>query len=362
MKFLLFGAGEAAAQVMDGIKGLNIDIVGFVDNDESKYGKEFYGKRIFHPGQILGLEYDYICILVKKFQEVYNQLVYGYHIDASKIVDKFYMLKHIMIEKYQNEEDIDIRETLSYWKKNNELTFFNQFEFAPAIYQEAFWDEESNMPYILYQNRRMYYPRTYRNFIVRNGSMYVITYREMEQHPLSPHRYLTDDICIRENDIVVDAGAREGDFALPYIDIIKKLYLFENDPEWVKALEMTYRDYSDKVAIIPKMLSDVVSDNSTTLAVTVQEDKVHFIKMDIEGSEVEALTSSQELLKNNDIRCAICCYHRKGDRESIENILKANGYECSVSNGYVVFVADPCILREADFRKGVVYAVKKSHL
>lgn len=359
MKFLLFGAGEAASQVMEAVAGLTIEIAGILDNDDAKYGKEFHGITIYHPGQMNELEYDYICILVKRFQEVYDQLLYGYHIEASKVVDKLFLLKHIMIEKYQNDEDKDIQQTLSYWQ-NNPLTFANQYEVAPAIYEKVFWDTESNMPYVIYRSRRMYYPRTYRNFIVRSGSLYAITHREMEQHELSPHRYLTDQIYIKENDIVVDAGAREGDFALSYIDMIKKLYVFESDPEWVKALEMTYGHYKDKVVIIPKLLSGSVSEDSTTLMESVKEDRVDFIKMDIEGSEVEVLSSSQDLLRGNDIRCAICCYHRKGDQDKIENILEANGYQCSFSNGYVVFVADPCILKEADFRKGVVYAWKAS--
>ncbi len=358
MKFLLFGAGEAASQLIEGVKGLSINIIGVLDNDKSKQGNEFYGQAILYPGQLFTLDYDYICILVKRFQDVYNQLVYGYHIDAAKVVDRYFLLKHIMMEKYQDDDDEDIQETISYWKNNKELTFLNQFGFAGAVYEEVFWDVESNMPYVIYKNRRMYYPRTYRDFIVRNGSMYAVTYREIEQHERSPHRYLTDQICIKENDIVVDAGAREGDFTLPYIDMIKKLYLFESDPDWVKALEMTYRNYKDKVVIIPKMLSDTVNEDSTTLSEVIREEQIDFIKMDIEGAEVKALSASQDLLKNNDIKFAVCCYHRKGDREKIEHILSANGYQCSVSNGCVVFIADPCILKDADFRKGVVYAIK----
>ena len=136
------------------------------------------------------------------------------------------------MEKYKNDSDLDIQDTISYWN-TNELTFFNQFQYQSAQYDKVFWDTENNMPYVFYKKRKLYYPRTYRGFIVRNNSLYVISYREMEQHQMSPHRYLNDKIFIGENDIVVDAGAREGEFALPYIDFIKKLYLIENDAEWI---------------------------------------------------------------------------------------------------------------------------------
>lgn len=363
MKVLLFGTGKIAHQVMEGICIYNdcIDIVGFIDNDKCKCGNQFYGKPIFEPNQIVNMQYDYICILIGEKEEVFNQLVYGYQIDKSKITDQYFLLKQIMIYKYKNIEEPDIKDTISFWKQGNDLSFFNQFKYVPETYEKVYWDIENNMPYVLYRQRKLYYPRTYKGFIVKNESLYVVSYREMEQHKLSPHRYLTDKIVIQENDVVVDAGAREGDFALPYIDIIKKLYIFECDPKWVEALKMTYKDYSEKVVIVPKLLSDTVDEMTTTLDEEIKEKRVDFIKMDIEGAEVRVLSSSQKLLKKNDLRCAICSYHRKNDRKEIENILEKNGYECSVSRGYVVFIADPSIFKEADFRKGIVYAIKSNN-
>ena len=37
-------------------------------------------------------------------------------------------------------------------------------------------------------------------------------------------------ISMSKGDVVVDAGAMEGDFALEYIEDIGKLYIFECDP------------------------------------------------------------------------------------------------------------------------------------
>lgn len=357
MRFLLFGTGNIAKQVMKGLENLEeyVEIVGVIDNDEIKQGEKFYKYTITGPERMKEYSYDYICILLERnYEDVFNQLVYGYHIEAAKIVDRFFLLKEIMSEKYKDSKDSAVQDTISFWQKNN-LTFFNQFEFAPAKYEKVFWDTENNMPFVMYADKRLYYPRDYR-FCIKNGDMYVVSFREMEQHINSPHRYLTDRIGIEDGDVVVDAGAQEGDFALPYIEKINKLYLFECDAAWVKALEMTYKDYKDKVVIVPKMLSDKVDEESTTLTEVVGDQKVNFIKMDIEGAETRALSASGELLENNDIKCAICSYHRKNDKKDIENIFAQFGYSCSESQGYVVFVADPDIFKEADFRRGVVYA------
>lgn len=360
MRFLLFGTGKVASQVMDGISrsGVEVEVVGVVDNDESKQGGAFWGNPIMGPEHICEISYDYICILAEKgYTEVYNQLLYGYHIERFRLVNKFFLLKQLMINKYRDSSDRDICATLAYWEKN-ELTFFNQFEFAPVQFERVFWDTDYNMPYILYEDKRVYYPREYSGFFVIDDMLYVRSYREMEQHRRSPHRYLTSEICIKDGDVVVDAGAREGDFALLSIDRIKKLYLFECDPGWVRALELTYKEYLNKVTIVPKLLSDKVSEDEITLAEAIGDEKITFLKMDIEGAEVRALQTSKAILANNDIRCAICCYHRKNDRTDIEQIFMENGYKCSVSNGHVVFIADADIFETADFRKGIVYASK----
>lgn len=360
MKFLLFGTGKVASQVIEGISrsGVEIEIAGVVDNDENKQGGVFYGNPIMGPEHIFEISYDYICILLERgYTEVYNQLLFGYHIERFRLVNRFFLLKQMMINKYRDSTDKDICATLAYWEKNK-LTFFNQFEYASVQFERVFWDTENNMPYILYEDKRVYYPREYSGFFVIDDVLCVRSYREMEQHKCSPHRYLTPEICIKEGDVVVDAGAREGDFALLFIDRIKKLYLFECDPRWVRALKLTYKEYLNKVTIIPKLLSDKVSEYEITLAEAIGDEKISFLKMDIEGAEVKVLQASKEILANNDIRCAICCYHRKNDRIDIEQILMKNGYKCSASNGYVVFIADEDIFETADFRKGIVYASK----
>jgi hypothetical protein len=359
-KFLFFGTGKIATETMNGISETkpDIEIVGFVDNDECKYGKKFFGFNIYHPGQIQTLEYDYICLLIGNRTAVYDQLIYGYQIQSDKIVDRLFLLKTIMSGKYRNTTDDCIKETLKFWE-NNDISFMNQFQYEPKQYDDIYWDGESNMPYTYYCGKKMYYPRNYQGFIIRDGKMQSISYRNAEQHELSPHRYLTANINIKNGDIVVDAGAREGDFALPYIDIIGKLYLFECAPEWVKALKMTYKDYGDKVTIIPKMLSDYNDANTTTLPEVIEDNRVDFIKMDIEGAEGRALKASESLLRNNNIRCSICSYHQKDDQKDIVTILERNGYKCSMSNGLIVFVDDKNIFRDLDFRKGIVYALKK---
>lgn len=359
MKLLIFGTGDITRQALRGIDNIleSVEIVGFVENNDKKYGKEFYGRKIYHPGQLKEVEYDKICILLTKYYEVYNQLVYGYHISAEKIINREELLKYLMTEKYRNSADSDIKDTLKYWEENP-LSYFNQHEYADATRDKVFWDEEYNMPYIFFKGKRLYYPRSYSAFIYEEDGIYVLGYREEEQAVGSPHRYLTNEINFAMGDIVVDAGAMEGDFALEHIEEISKLYIFECNSEWIKALRMTYKDYMDKVEIIPKMLGNRVDENTTTLQAAIPDGKVDLIKMDIEGAEVDALENAEELLQNNNVKCAICTYHRKDDAARVEQIFKNNGYQTSFSNGHMIFYIDDDIFSSLDFRKGVIYAHK----
>lgn len=357
MRLFIFGTGKVAQQVLRGIDSIlkYVDIVGFVDNDVNKCGKEFYGRKIYAPGQIQEMEYDKICILLTQFHDAYYQLVYGYHVQPEKIISREELLKYLMTEKYRDTTDSDIQDTIKYWEENP-LSYFNQHEYAVATSDRVFWDIECNMPYIVYKNRRLYYPRSYRGFLYDEEGIYVLGYREEEQAEGSPHKYLTKEIDFAKGDVVVDAGAMEGDFALEHIDEIGKLYIFECDPKWVEALRMTYKDYKDKVTIIPKMLGNRVDEKTTTLSNVIRDKKVDFIKMDIEGAEADALLASEELLRNNHVKCTICTYHKKDDAVKLEKFFQKMGYQTSFSNGHMIFHIDDDIFSTLDFRKGVIYA------
>jgi len=57
--------------------------------------------------------------------------------------------------------------------------------------------------------------------------------------------------------------------------------------------------------------------------------KIDFIKMDIEGAELEVVEGCREMLKNNDINLAIASYHIRNNEKTykeLEKILNEIGY------------------------------------
>lgn len=277
------------------------------------------------------------------------------------VIEPYYFpLKLLLQKRYENSTNTEIRETLNYIS-NHKMSVFNQFIQSPYTYDEVKWDSHINLPYIDFttvdgKTVPMYYPPEY-NFIKKENSIFVENLM-WEQSPGSPHRYVKQDHDVNVGDCVIDAGVCEGNFALKYVNIVSHIYLFEMDPVWRKPLEYTFRDYRDKVTFINKALSDKTTFHTCRIDDIVSDQKVDFIKMDIEGAELSAIRGGEQVFHKNCIRSSICSYHRYGDEEKIRKQLEKYGYNTSVSDGYMCFLYADDIWETGDLRRGVVYGNK----
>ncbi|SCY09109.1 Glycosyl-transferase family 4 [Lachnospiraceae bacterium XBB2008] len=73
MKILVWGTGKIYQSVKNRIRS-NVEIVGFIDNDEEKIGKTLDGRFIYSPDLISSLEYDCIFILCKAYVDIHKQI------------------------------------------------------------------------------------------------------------------------------------------------------------------------------------------------------------------------------------------------------------------------------------------------
>lgn len=135
----------------------DIEVLGFVDNDAARWG-EFLGKPCFSPGRLKDMEYDKLIIMpYLYYEDIKSDLMYWHKVDENKIEDYKYLLKLFLTDKYQKSGDAEIQEILKYWEKN-ELSVFNQYLKEENEYWEVQWDYIENMPYILFEDKRMYFP------------------------------------------------------------------------------------------------------------------------------------------------------------------------------------------------------------
>lgn len=367
-RILVWCFGQDGTRFFEFINAYALDryeIIGYTDNSYYKKSN-FFGLPVYEPRKIVELDFDFVVIACDNTIEIKRQIVDDLNIEEKKIktwIDIMNIVrKDMMIEKYKDSEDDEIKRTLKYWE-THELSTFNQWGNQKEVYYEIKYDEKhGGYPYIDFYGRRMYYPQENIDLyaVKRDGKEYLINILEAEQYDGSPHLYITDTHKVEQGDVVVDVGTCEGNFGLLYIDIVSKLYLVECDATWTEALKLTFEPYKDKVVFVNKFLADRDTDNSITLdSLLAQEDEIHFLKMDIEGAETGALLGGIDVLKRSNAKISVCAYHRECDEKYIRFILESLGYQTSVSEGYMVFYNnDKEFDKKMDFRRGVVYARK----
>lgn len=141
-----------------------------------------------------------------------------------------------------------------------------------------------------------------------------------------------------KDEIFIDAGSYDGDTLLEYIkwsgknhkkaycmelqsDMVEKIkhkievndipnICIENKAAWSKTEDLYFveNDAGSGVRGAGKTYIKAIDIDSM-----VGDDKVTFIKMDIEGAELEALAGAQNTIKKHRPRLAICIYHKPSD-------------------------------------------------
>lgn len=354
MDVFVWGTGDIAKRYIDRrAYYINENIIACIDNDRTKWGKKFKGFDIMPPDELERTDFDKLIICAVTCNDIKRQIERDLRIDGYKVVTYFEQeeaVKSALIKKYKNSVDADLQKVLDYYK-NNPLNIFGYYQYTDQIVYPVTY-ESDGMPYIWFENKKMYFPRDYDKFSLYNDKKCVMNLmREQGSH--SPHQYIQDDDFTAEDKVLVDAGVCEGNFALRYVDVAKKIYLIESDHNWSEALDRTFEPYKDKVVICKKYLSDEDSDTTITLDTLVREN-IDFLKMDIEGYEIPALTGGKYVLRESKGCCAICSYHKHNDEISIKNILHTFGYQTKTSEGYMFFPYDTVL----EFRRGVVYGRK----
>ena len=157
---------------------------------------------------------------------------------------------------------------------------------------------------------------------------------------LEQYRY-KDIVHVEEGDICIDGGAFIGDTALYFAEKkAKKIYSFEVDHKNLECLKTNIKNFQKQkiIDVIEKALGSrcetmsyvpmrgnisagQVVENAegkdgydvevTTIDVFCEEQKIipNFIKMDIEGSEFDALNGAKKTIQSYHPKLAICIYH-----------------------------------------------------
>lgn len=187
-------------------------------------------------------------------------------------------------------------------------------------------------------------------------------------HPANAHYYLRGNMTIAAGDVVIDCGCCEGTFARQALELgASKVICLEPNAVLVKCLRRTFQGEIEEGRLIvchagcgafrgqALFASDpsnpsvgLLGDKKgaemvpveTLAAITVQLGlpQVNFIKMDIEGAEIQAVEGALPMLEKFHPKLAITTYHRNFDYASIAPLLIAVGYRNVVPTGLSVEV------------------------
>lgn len=216
--------------------------------------------------------------------------------------------------------DKEIIAAVDYLSTHPLTTFYGDFQ-KKYISEEVKVqvDPSNNLPYVITDGKKLYFKRS------QNLRTVQILFNSLriEQDDHAPHCYTDSGFRIKESEILADVGCAEGYFSLLNIEKIKKVYLFEQDREWVEALEATFSPWKEKIRIIPKFVSDKNSSNEITLDNYFREteEKPGFYKIDVEGAEASILNGMEGMLRKP-VKVALCTYHNQHDYDLFSRFLK----------------------------------------
>ncbi len=165
-------------------------------------------------------------------------------------------------------------------------------------------------------------------------------------------------VRVKEGDIVVDAGGCWGDTALYFARWADRVFCYECIPSNITILKKNLErnpELAQKISLVPKALdretgktltfSDngpgshsaaegvaVTTDTIDNLVSSNALERVDFIKMDIEGAEMDALLGAERTIRSHRPRLAISVYH------SLEDFVRIPKWIASLGLGYKFYL------------------------
>jgi len=222
---------------------------------------------------------------------------------------------------------------------------------------EVYDDKGNGLRYVLLDGKKLYFKKRWSKKRIRKS------FNELrrEQDSQSPHCYENEAFKVEQDDVLVDIGAAEGNFALSVVEKASRIVLFESNKEWLEPLRATFGPWKEKVTIVQKFVSNVSDSKCTTLDdYFAVNEKLSFLKIDVEGAESRLLDGCKRILqKQFPLKVAICTYHKPQDEQEFREHLTQYGFETSHSDGFVLLFTDRKI-KAPYLRRGLIRAIKLS--
>ena len=337
----IFGNGVYAESVFERLQKWHVNIKGvIVSNEYFEPESEFHGFKVKPFREIKEEKINIVAAYDILLHESLNKMLLN-----SGIIDEIYYLEGIGTFMHDMHMRKDIILVDDYYKilLNRKLDYSYFQQNISAFTQTYNWlaDEKSRV----------------------TMKCYLQGHIELKSWPMLPvwnesnveeQYFPTDIITLSQNEVFVDCGAFTGDTLEifdKHINTFDRYYALEPDAVRFEKLNNVIKAVCNKgnVVHLPIGVSDkkmkayfdhssagcgqVVYDEISTEEcgyieldtidnILDQEEKVTFIKMDIEGEEMSALQGAGTTIQKHKPKLAICVYHKKEDLISIPQYIK----------------------------------------
>ncbi len=313
----IFGTKKLGLKTLNCLKSIGIEPIGFIDNNKKIQGHYLKGKRIYSLKEIDEKSQPIIIVAsIMYMNEISDQLK----------KEKFYKVIPYPILTLWDEKKFPAQFTLINIQGDlvkNEIEYIN-------LYYDL-QDEESK--YIL-------------NNIIKFRATLNFKYMDLCYDEKNIQYFDIDILKLNENEIFVDGGAFDGDSAMNFIEQsnykYKKLYLFEPNKSLLEEAKKNLRQYKNVIYSSYGLYSEkkilkftdtggldgrISEDGNVKVNAVSLDDFIHenisFLKLDIEGGEIEAIKGAARHIRNNKPKLAIAVYHNSSDIWSIPKLINS---------------------------------------
>lgn len=295
----IFGAGNIGFGTADAFikEGISIDF--FCDNDKKKVGKLYNNIKCISFNELTKIKQETIVIIATRYyKDIYNQLIEYNFLNIDRV--------------FTNKFNID-----NYLVNNNRENIILRLEELMDILE----DKESKR--ILVR-------------IIEEWFNHEYNYGQLDDICSDDQYFCEDIIKLSQHEVFLDGGAYIGDTLDDFLEKcdykFDKAILFELNERIYGSLkhniEYKHHNVIDKIFSYNMGLSNseneifyddfdegsIINDSGNNKGKIVSIDnilneRVTFIKMDIEGEEVLALEGARDTIKKYKPKLAICLYH-----------------------------------------------------
>ncbi len=313
----IFGSAKMGARVYQYLLTKKIKVLGFIDNNPGKRGSELFGVKIFSLDEIDPTKNQCIIIASSYLCDIGLQLKQN----GFANVIPYYLFGLYDPQGFKRELSFNDPHQDIILNKSKYISFYNDLA-----------DERSKEVF----DKIMMFRLTY------DASHLAGAYDSLAQE------YFDSEIVKFTNDenVFADCGGYDGDTAQKFIDATqgkyKKIYYFEPVAELYQAAKENLKNCRDiefvdcgvysenkvlKFDAVDDLLAGAISEEgSIEIKVVALDDYVKgpitFIKLDIEGSEEDAILGAANHIKTSPI-LTIASYHRAHDLWRLPEVIKS---------------------------------------